>query len=808
MKRSLTSPRMLLTSLALAAVFTVTTLAQQPGASLRMRASQYKIGRLAPGALADQSTFAVDRSNLVTVEIMAAIGGVGTSVMTPSGQSITPETVGSLGGSYNDISSSTTPSGTSILPALTPNHHYVYSFPSQGAGTYIVHFQAPASLGEEVAVLVELTTDSPIVSTLFATESRVFAGRPAVLSAALFDGQSPIPGAAIEVDVKNESGATVTLVLRDDANPADAAAGDGLYSAEFTPTAPGRYSALAVINGTSPGGITFTRHSLAEFTVAAAPGRLTGNAPDRGIDDNGDGMIDRVSFDVGAQVTTPGTYRAFVHLKTAGGKTLVGSGEADLLTGTGNVAVDVDAADLRATGEGGSYAVTLIELDALETARQITVDRRENAGQTQPYSFGSFQRDPLVLTGVVSDFGIDDNGNGRFDRLRVKVQVDVLRAGFYRWNLKLTDQDSSKIDFARGQGFFSAGLNDMTVDFNGYTIGSSGARGAFHLEDLLLFGPKATIATDVGQTGSYRSIQFENGRDDGGDGGADSIAPNVNASLSAQANAAGWHNADVTLRFNATDNAGGSGVRDITYSSSGAQFAAPATIGGASASLTISGEGTTIITFSAHDHAGNASPPRTLTVRLDKTAPTVKVASPAGSLLLNQSAVADYACADANSGVSACVGSLPNGSAISTSAVGLYRFVVTATDVAGNSAVKTIDYSVSYGISLKYDPAKVSKSGSTIPIKIQLVDANGVNVSAPGILVHASGTLLASDFAPGAVEDAGNANPDDNFRFVNFEGQGGYIFNLKTTGLATGTYVLLFSAGGDPSMHAVGFQIK
>ena len=55
----------------------------------------------------------------------------------------------------------------------------------------------------------------------------------------------------------------------------------------------------------------------------------------------------------------------------------------------------------------------------------------------------------------------------------------------------------------------------------------------------------------------------------------------------------------------------------------------------------------------------------------------------------------------------------------------------------------------------------------------------------------------------------GNANPDNNFRFESgLGGTGGYIYNLKTTGLSTGTYNLYFNAGNDPVLHTLQFQVK
>ena len=115
---------------------------------------------------------------------------------------------------------------------------------------------------------------------------------------------------------------------------------------------------------------------------------------------------------------------------------------------------------------------------------------------------------------------------------------------------------------------------------------------------------------------------------------------------------------------------------------------------------------------------------------------------------------------------------------------------------------------ITYNVCLLYDPNKAQKSGSTIPVKLKLCDVNGQNVSSPETFVTALSVVLASNNAPGLLEDAGNANPDGNFRFTNFEGAGVYIFNLKTTGLVTGTYNLSFKAGNDAVIHVAPFQIR
>ena len=117
--------------------------------------------------------------------------------------------------------------------------------------------------------------------------------------------------------------------------------------------------------------------------------------------------------------------------------------------------------------------------------------------------------------------------------------------------------------------------------------------------------------------------------------------------------------------------------------------------------------------------------------------------------------------------------------------------------------------SVTYGICLLYDPTRAVKSGAAYPIKIQLCDIDGSNLSSAGTVVTAVGVGLISTTAYGDVMDAGNANPDNNFRFDStLGGTGGYIYNLKTTGLTTGTYNLYFMAGSDPTLHTVQFQVK
>ncbi|PYS80345.1 MAG: hypothetical protein DMF67_20690 [Acidobacteria bacterium] len=111
---------------------------------------------------------------------------------------------------------------------------------------------------------------------------------------------------------------------------------------------------------------------------------------------------------------------------------------------------------------------------------------------------------------------------------------------------------------------------------------------------------------------------------------------------------------------------------------------------------------------------------------------------------------------------------------------------------------------VGYNVCVAFDQSKANQSGSTIPVKLQLCDAGGVNQSSTSVVVHAAYVLQMATNTPVPLNDAGNANPDNNFRFD----AGAYIFNLKTTGYPTGSYLLGVVVSGDPTTHTVQFSIK
>ena len=108
----------------------------------------------------------------------------------------------------------------------------------------------------------------------------------------------------------------------------------------------------------------------------------------------------------------------------------------------------------------------------------------------------------------------------------------------------------------------------------------------------------------------------------------DGTPPETVTTVSPPPGSGGWHTSDVTVTLTASDV--GAGVQSLTYGAVGAQPVTSTTVNGTSATVTITTEGTTTVSYAATDDAGNVEEMRTLIVRLDKTAPIVTCAEPDG----------------------------------------------------------------------------------------------------------------------------------------------------------------------------------
>jgi len=168
--------------------------------------------------------------------------------------------------------------------------------------------------------------------------------------------------------------------------------------------------------------------------------------------------------------------------------------------------------------------------------------------------------------------------------------------------------------------------------------------------------------------------------------------------------------------------------------------------------------------------------------------------------LVGSDAVNAVTLSSAGSGVGAAVGTYP---IVPSNAVGagLANYSITY----ANGAL-----TVGYGVCALYDQTKAVKRNATVPVKFYLCTASGQDVSSAAIVVTATQLTPTAGSAMAEVEDSGNANPDNNFRFDPSLGpSGGYIFNLSTKGVPAAMWNLSFSVGGASfGTYNLGFGVK
>jgi hypothetical protein len=130
--------------------------------------------------------------------------------------------------------------------------------------------------------------------------------------------------------------------------------------------------------------------------------------------------------------------------------------------------------------------------------------------------------------------------------------------------------------------------------------------------------------------------------------------------------------------------------------------------------------------------------------------------------------------------------------------------IVTA-QAAGLSTVVEFHLFNVYQVDALYDPTQSKRSGSTIPLKLEITDDAGNNMGSTGLPIYAV-SIVGQDGNQAPLQSPGNADPDNLFKYDPQTGV--YQFNLKTTGFSSGLYTLYFRVGEDPTLYSLSFTVS
>jgi len=240
----------------------------------------------------------------------------------------------------------------------------------------------------------------------------------------------------------------------------------------------------------------------------------------------------------------------------------------------------------------------------------------------------------------------------------------------------------------------------------------------------------------------------------------DVTPPATTATPSSSPNNAGWYNASVGINLNSTDS-GGSGVAQIQYSLTGASSGSQI-VPGATASVSITANGATILTYFAVDNAGNIESSHTLTVNIDSTLPVI-VPSVSGT----QGAAGWYV---SNVTVSWTVTDPYSGIASSSGCAPVTLSAYTAGTTLSCSAASTAGLTNAGSVTVKLDEARIqtldpSAANSFLEGTNARVTANGEIVvnssSSKAMVVQGKGEVTASGVyvTGGVTAAAGGITP-------------------------------------------------
>lgn len=291
---------------------------------------------------------------------------------------------------------------------------------------------------------------------------------------------------------------------------------------------------------------------------------------------------------------------------------------------------------------------------------------------------------------------------------------------------------------------------------------------------------------------------------------SDSTAPVATvSSVSPTPNAAGWNNTSpVTVTITGDDGVGGSGVASISYTVDGG---AQQTVSGASATVTVNGDGTHTVSYFATDKAGNAGTPQSKTLQIDTTAPAAPGLSvPAYVNIANVAAVPVTGTAEAGAKISLTASDTGTGASHSASATatasatgawsvtldlgtfkqGTVNYSATAADAAGNtSAIKA-------ATSIKDTVAPAAPQALSVPAYVNIANASSVPVSGTA---EAGGTVTVT------ATDAGAAHSISGTATVPAGSAWSLNLNLGTLNDGTVSYAVTVkdAAGNSSSTSAV-----
>jgi hypothetical protein len=205
---------------------------------------------------------------------------------------------------------------------------------------------------------------------------------------------------------------------------------------------------------------------------------IIGIVHDEGVDTDSDGLYNSMQISVEINVSDAGSYR--IHLSelfNASGYyvSVYSDASASLSPGAQIMNFSLPGAAIYASHITSISTVYQVELYFDDNYMFFQLDVQYYLPLTKTYSYSEFET-PAYFTGKVTDMGVDNDGNLKFDYLQISAEINVTEAGNYYMDiLHLVDDASNYIPVWETSltTYFDVGLHLVNLTVYGPTIYTS-----------------------------------------------------------------------------------------------------------------------------------------------------------------------------------------------------------------------------------------------------------------------------------------------------------------------------------------------
>ena len=127
------------------------------------------------------------------------------------------------------------------------------------------------------------------------------------------------------------------------------------------------------------------------------------------------------------------------------------------------------------------------------------------------FSSTSYEPVQAIFTGSYADEGIDIDGDGLFDYLRVSAEINVTTGGLFNIYVNADDLNTDEITWLNESVMLPTGTQTISFNLLGLDIRQHNINGPYSISFLLYdqFGNEIDLQNNILTTASYRSTDFE-----------------------------------------------------------------------------------------------------------------------------------------------------------------------------------------------------------------------------------------------------------------------------------------------------------